>query len=201
MAGYASEHGGFLNPHVDGYITRETRWKDETIALREVLLGEGLDEDYKWGKPCYASGGTNIAIIQSMSDFLSLMFFKGILLADPQGLLEEQGENTHAARRVCFRSAEDVAAYSDAVKALIKAAIVVEEMGTPLPPRPKTVLCDELQDALDADPALARAFDELTPGRQREYNLYISGAKQSATRARRVEKYAPQILAGKGMRE
>jgi uncharacterized protein YdeI (YjbR/CyaY-like superfamily) len=186
---------------VDGYLRRCERWPDVLVALRPVLLGAGLTESVKWGKPCYSAGGRNIAIVQEMKDFLALMFFKGALLTDPEGLLAEQGPNSRSARRVTFTTAGQVGTHADAVAAFVAEAIALEAAGATVPPAPPLVLVVELAARLEADPVLAAAFDALTPGRRREYHLYVSGAKQPATRVARVERCVEQILAGKGLRD
>jgi len=190
-----------VNPKVDDYIRRSEKWPDEMTELRPILLGCGLTEEIKWGKPCYSHAGKNIVILQEMNDFLSLMFFKGALLNDPAGVLEEQGPNSRSARRIRFTSVEEVARLVDTVEAYIEEALHVEETGLEVGPAPEIVFVEELQNRLDQDPALKAAFDALTPGRQREYNLYISDAKQAKTRMARVEKYAQKILDGKGFRD
>ena len=190
-----------MSAEVEAYIERSEQWPDEMAALRPVLLGSGLDEAIKWRKPCFSFEGANIAILQEMKDFLALMFFKGALLDDPDGVLVEQGPNSRSARRIEFTSVDEVAELRGTVEALVGRAIEVEKSGLTVGPAPAEVLAEELQARLDEDPALKDAFERLTPGRQREYNLYISGAKQSKTRAARVEKYAPKILAGKGFRD
>jgi uncharacterized protein YdeI (YjbR/CyaY-like superfamily) len=188
-------------PDVDAYLEASERWPDEIRALRPLLLASGLDETIKWGKPCYALGDANVAIVQEFSDHLALMFFKGVLLADPAGVLEDQGPNTHAAKRLTFRSVGDVEQHAEVVTAYVAEAVEIERAGTVLPPRPEEELAAELQQRLACDPVLAAAFDELTPGRQREYNLHVSGAKQSSTRARRVDDILPRIMQGKGLRD
>jgi uncharacterized protein YdeI (YjbR/CyaY-like superfamily) len=193
--------GGAVNLEVDAYITRSGKWPEEMTDLRPILLACGLTEEIKWGKPCYSHEGRNIVILQEMKEFLALMFFKGTLLKDSEGVLEEQGPNSRSARRIRFTSVDDVARLTDTVKAYIGEAIDVEEAGLEVGPAPELHLVEELQDRLDRDPALKAAFEALTPGRQREYNLYFSGAKQAATRASRVEKYARKILDGKGFRD
>ena len=190
-----------MNPKVDAYIARSNKWPQEMTALQAVLLGCGLDEEIKWGKPCYASGGKNIAIVQEMNDFLALMFFKGALLRDPQGVLKEQGPNSRSALRMEFTSVDDVTAMADTIGAYVTEAIAVEAAGLTVEPAPDLVLVDELQQRLDDDAELKAAFEALTPGRRREYNLIIGDAKQSTTRAARVEKYVERILAGKGLRD
>ena len=188
-------------PDVDAYLRDAQLWPDEIAALRPILLGSGLTEEIKWGKPCYSHGGANIVIVQEMKRFLALMFFKGALLSDPEGVLRDQGPNSRSARRIEFASVDDVERLSPTVAAYIDEAIDVEEAGLEVGPAPEPELVEELVERLEADPALAEAFESLTPGRRREYNLYFSGAKQSTTRAGRIEKYAQQILDGKGMRD
>jgi uncharacterized protein YdeI (YjbR/CyaY-like superfamily) len=189
------------NPDVDAYLEASGQWPAEIRALRPLLLAAGLDEEIKWGKPCYSHDDANIAIVQEFSDNLALMFFKGILLDDPSGVLEQVGPNSHAARRMMFASVEDVETHGDVVTAYVEEAIAVEYAGTEVPPRPEEELALELAERLAADPELAASFDELTPGRQREYNLHVSGANQSSTRERRVDRIAPRILEGKGLRD
>ncbi len=176
-------------------------WPEEIIALRPILLGAGLAEEIKWGKPCYSYQGKNIVIVQEMKDFLALMFFKGALLEDREALLEEQGPNSRSARRMCFTSVDDVNRLAGIISTYVEEAIDVEEAGLEVSEVPELVLAEELQGRLDRDPALRAAFESLTPGRQREYNLYFSGAKQAATRAARVDKSTERILAGKGLRD
>ncbi len=190
-------------PDVDAYLADATRWPEEIAELRAILLRCGLEESVKWGKPCYSDTASenNIAIIQSMKNFLALLFFKGALLDDPRGLLKEQGANTRSARRLCFTSVGQVREHAPAVRDLVRRAIEVEAEGKTLPERGALVLAEELQARLDADPKLAKAFETLTPGRQRAYNLYITGAKQAKTRHARVDKHVTRILAGKGLRD
>lgn len=188
-------------PDVDAYLEASEQWSEEIRALRPLLLGTGLDEHIKWGKPCYSHDGANIAIVQEFADNLALMFFKGILLDDPAGALQEVGPNSHAARRMTFTSDEDIRTHADVVTSYVREAIDVEDAGIAVPPRPEEELAPELAERLAEDPELAESFDELTPGRQREYNLHVSGAKQSSTRERRVDAVVPRILEGKGLRD
>ena len=190
-----------MNPEVDAYIRRSDKWPEEMAGLRPILLSCGLTEEIKWRKPCYSHNGGNIAILQEMKEFLALMFFKGALLKDPEGVLEYQGPNSRSARRIRFTSVGEVARLAGTVKAYIDEAVAVEEAGMKVGPAPEPLLVAELQSRLDQNPALKAAFEALTPGRQREYNLYFSGARQATTRAARVEKYARKILDGKGFRD
>ena len=190
-----------MNPKVDAYVVRSERWAKEMTLLRAVLRRCDLTEEVKWGKPCYSHNGANIVIIQEMKDFLALMFFKGALLDDPVGVLEAQGPNSRSALRIRFTSAEDVRRLATTVEAYVGEAIAVAEASREIGPTPELVFVEELQIRLDQDPLFKAAFDALTPGRKREYNLYFSDAKQAATRAARVEKCAPRILDGKGFRD
>lgn len=186
---------------VDAYIERSEKWPDVMEALRPILLDCGLTEQIKWRQPCFSHDGDNIVIFQEFNDYLSLMFFKGALLEDPEGVLREQGPNSRSARRMEFASVADVARLAETVRAYVAEAIDVAEAGIDVGPAPELVPVEELQQRLDSDPQFRAAFRALTPGRQREYNLYISSAKQSKTRLARIEKHADRILSGKGMRD
>lgn len=190
-----------VNPKVDAYIARSRKWPVEMTALRPILLKAGLTEDIKWGKPCYSYDGDNIVIIQEMNDFLALMFFKGALLHDPDGVLHEQGPNSRSARRMEFTSVEEIERSTGTLENYLREAIEVEAAGLDVGPAPALVLVGELQNRIERDTAFKAAFESLTPGRQREYNLYFSDAKQSATREARIEKYASKIQAGRGFRD
>jgi len=146
-------------------------------------LRAGLAEDIKWGKPCYSHDGKNIAIMQEMKNSLALMFFKGALLDDPAGVLHAQGPNSRSARRLEFTSVADVKRMGGALKSLLAEAITVEESGANVGPAPELVLVEELQNRLDRNNKLRIAFEALTPGRRREYNLHIGDAKQAASLA------------------
>jgi uncharacterized protein YdeI (YjbR/CyaY-like superfamily) len=186
---------------VDAYLACSEQWPEEVAALRDVLLGCGLGETIKWGKPCYTHDRRNIVLVQEFKDFLALMFFKGALLDDPDGLLHAQGPNTRSARRMQFGSVDDVVRSAGTIEAYVSQAVELEESGAEVGPAPELELVEELRQRLEEDPTLKRAFETLTPGRQREYNLQVGGAKQSKTRAARVEKFVPRILEGKGLRD
>ena len=189
------------SPEVDAYLAKSKKWPKECARLRATMLACGLSEALKWGKPCYAHDGNNIAIIQEFKEFVALLFFKGALLKDTHGLLEQQGENTRSALRVCFTSVKQVVEREAILKDYVRQAIDAEKAGLSVPKASELVLVEELQARLKADAKLAAAFKALTPGRQREYNLYFSGAKKADTRIARIDKCAPQILAGQGLRD
>lgn len=188
------------NPDVDRYLERSETWPDEVAAVRPILLGCGLTEQLKWSKPCYSHDGKNIVIVQEMKDFLALMFFKGALLEDPDDVLREQGPNSRSARRMELTSVDEVRASAGTIEAYVAEAIAVEEAGLEVPAA-EVELVEELQARLEDDPALQEAFEGLTPGRQREYNLYVGDAKQAKTRVSRVDRCVERILAGKGLRD
>jgi uncharacterized protein YdeI (YjbR/CyaY-like superfamily) len=188
-----------MDERVEQAFGNATIWSDEAQRLRRVLLDCNLTEELKWRQPCYSFDGKNIVIIQRMKDFLALLFFKGSLLKDPDGILEPPGPNSRVGRRIRFTGVQDVVAKEASVRAYVREAIDVEKAGLSVEKETDLDLPDELVSALEADPDLKAAFDRLTPGRQRGYALHVSGAKQSRTRAARIEKCRDRILAGKGL--
>jgi uncharacterized protein YdeI (YjbR/CyaY-like superfamily) len=176
-------------------------WQGEIRKLRSILLGCGLEEEVKWGKPCFLFQGKNVAILQPFKEHCALMFFKGALLKDTHGLLRSQGANTQSAMRLEFTSEAQVS--KAVVASYVKQAIAVEKAGLKVDFKAKRPLelPPELARALRDDRRLAKAFDALTPGRQRGYVLHISGAKQAQTRSARVAKCIPGILSGKGLND
>ena len=193
--------GGARNPKVDAFIDRAGKWRAEFIALREILLKAGLTEELKWGVPCYALNGKNVALIHGFKDYCAVLFVKGALLKDARGLLIRQTDNVQAARQMRFTSLGEIAAREDGLAAYILEAAEIERAGLSVDFKESAEFAvpDEFRARLDESPQLKEAFDTLTPGRQRAYLLHFSGAKQSATRAARVEKCIPKILAGKGL--
>lgn len=178
------------------------RWPASLVWLRERLLDRGLVEAIKWGFPCYAWQGTNVAMLAVHPAWFGISFFQGWAIPDPDGLLVLPGPNSHQGRVLRLTSHEELLAAAPAIEALLDRTVRLHRDGLPArPPRPPDALPDELVDRLDADAALADAFAALTPGRQRSHIIYISGAKQSATRERRVEQAIPLILAGKGQHD
>ena len=192
-----------LNPKVNAYIRKAKKWQPELEALRAILLESGLTEELKWGKPCYLHGNSNVVIIQDFKEYFALLFFKGILLKDPKGILLKTGENTHVGRQLRFTSAAEIVKMKATIKAYIKEAVEAEKAGLQVPEKElkEIVLPEELKKQLNAKPALKKAFHALTPGRQKGYLFYFNQAKQAATRQARVEKCIPQILAGKGLND
>jgi len=190
-----------MNPKVDGFINRADKWQEEFKQLRAIALDCGLDEELKWGKPCYSFQNSNIVIIQGFKDYCALLFCKGALLKDAQGILIQQTEHVQAARQLRFTNAWEIVKIERTVKSYVREAIEVEKAGLEVTYKKTSEfkMPEEFRNQLDASPALKAAFDALTPGRQRGYLLYFSAAKQSKTREARVEKWLPQILKGKGL--
>ncbi len=192
-----------LNPKVDAYIAKSDDWQDVLVALREIVLACGLSEDFKWGKPCYTCEGGNLIAIARLKERCWIMFFKGALLKDPAQILEKAGENSRSMRIVPFTRAADVTANADLLRAYVLEAVAAQKAGLKVDFKDSKnlVFADELVDAFDKDPDLKAAFDALTPGRQRGYNLFFNGAKQSKTRHSRIAKCTADILIGKGLND
>ncbi len=192
-----------MNTKVDDYILNAKKGQPEIKQLRELLLDCGLTEEFKWRTPCYSFKGKNVVLIGSFKEYCALSFFKGILLQDSNGMLSKPGENSQAIRFFKFRNLEEIIDQKSNIKAYIYEAIEIEKAGLKVSFKSNTELelVKELQVALDKNPTLKTAFEALTPGRQRAYNIYFSGSKQSKTRETRIEKYTERILAGKGFND
>lgn len=190
-----------INPKVDFYFNKDQRWQKEIGKLRTIVLDCGLSEELKWGCPCYTFQGSNIVLIHVFKEYCALLFFKGALLNDPNGILIQQTKNVQSARQIRFTSLHEVIDLEKALNTYIFEAIEAEKAGlrVTLKKTEDFPVPAEFQYKLDKIPALKTAFEVLTPGRQRAYLFYFSQAKQSKTRELRVEKYIPQILAGKGL--
>jgi len=191
------------NPKVDAYLSKLGRWRDESQELRKILLGCQLTEELKWGKPCYTLGKGNVAIIQGFKDYCAMMFFKGALLEDVDGLLVRPGKHTQAGRQIRFTNVREIVGMEAMLKTYIQEAIEVERSGRKVKLKETSdfEIPDEFQAKLDEMPALKDAFRALTPGRQRAYIFHFSSAKQSKTRQSRVAKCVPRILDGKGLND
>ena len=192
-----------MNPKVDWYFDKAGQWQAATEQMRNIVLDCGLVEELKWGCPCYTFQGRNIVLIHVFKEYCAYLFFKGALMQDPENILIQQTENVQSARQVRFTDVKQVVKQQAVLKKYIYEAVAVEEAGlqVPLKKTKEYVVPEEFQTKLDELPALKAAFEALTPGRQRGYLFYFNQAKQSKTRASRVEKYIPQILAGKGLED
>jgi uncharacterized protein YdeI (YjbR/CyaY-like superfamily) len=192
-----------MNPKVDWFFNKGTKWQKEYEKLRLLLLDCGLTEELKWGCPCYMFEKRNIVLIHGFKDYCAVLFFKGALLHDAHGILVQQTKNVQAGRQVRFTHVREIEKIEKILKAYIYEAIEVERAGLKVDLKKTTEfkIPAELQNKLDKTPALKTAFYALTPGRQRGYILYFSAPKQSKTRVSRIEKSIKQILNGKGLND
>ncbi|MGG1348774.1 YdeI family protein [Bacillus subtilis] len=191
------------NPKVDEFLSKAKKWKEEFEKLRTIILDCELTEDFKWMNPCYTYNNKNIVLIHGFKEYCALLFHKGVLLQDTDGILIQQTENVQAARQIRFTNVQEINELENILKAYIHEAIEVEKAGLKVDVNKNIELNipEELQNKFDEIPALKTAFEALTPGRQRAYTLYFSQAKQSKTRESRVEKYVQKILDGKGLKD
>ena len=180
----------------------QARWEAEIEAMRRVLGGLAMAEECKWGKPTYTVDGKNIVIMQGFKEYFALGFFQGALLKDSKKMLVQLGQ-VQAGRVMKFTSAKEITAKAATIKAYVREAIAVEKAGLRTKPRKTSdfPVPDELRERLRRDPRFKRAFDALTPGRQRSYLYHFAAAKQSATRVARIEKAMPAIFEGRGFLE
>jgi uncharacterized protein YdeI (YjbR/CyaY-like superfamily) len=192
-----------MNPKVDFYFNNEEKWQEEFRKLRTIILDSELTEELKWGVACYTYRNRNVVLIHGFKGYCAILFVKGALLKDAEGILIQQTENVQSARQVRFTNVQEIAAIEPILKAYIREAIEVEKSGLKVNFKKATEFSipDEFLTKLDESPELATAFYALTPGRQRAYLLYFSAPKQSKTREARVEKYVEQILNGKGLND
>ena len=190
------------NPKVDFYFSKE-KWNKELQQLRTIVLDCGLTEELKWGCPCYTFQQKNIVLIHVFKEYSALLFFKGALLNDANGILIQQTENVQAARQIRFTDAKEITKLRSTVKAYVYEAIEAEKAGLKVELKKTAAFSmpEEFQTRLAKKAALKKAFDELTPGRQRAYLLHFSAPKQSKTRESRIDKAIPQILIGKGLND
>lgn len=190
-----------MNPKVDFYFNQATQWHEEIGHLRTIVLDCGLEEELKWGCPCYTFQKNNIVLIHVFKEYCALLFFKGALLHNTDGILIQQTEHVQAARQIRFINAHEITALETTLKAYLYEAIEVEKASLEVVLKKTTefAVAEEFQIKLDETSALKTAFEALTPGRQRAYLLHFSQPKQSKTRQARVEKNIPRILDGKGL--
>lgn len=192
-----------INPKVNFFFTKAKHWKSEFEQLRSILLECDLDEELKWGVPCYTHQGSNILLIHGFKAYCAILFFKGALLKDPQNMLVQQTKNVQAARQIRFRDIREILENKNHIRAYVQEAIRAEQAGLKVVMK-KTSEFDmpqEFEIILKSSATLKKAFTQLSPGRQRAYLLFFSSAKQSATRQSRIEKYIPYILKGKGLND
>jgi len=190
-----------MNPRVDVFMKKTTTWHDEYEVLREIALATGLDEDLKWGQPCYTLNGKNIFLLHSFKEYIAVFFMKGVVMKDPKSILIQQTPNVQAGRQIRFKNLEEIVKAKKVIKAYMAEAIAVEEAGIEVPMKKAAPveIPKDIAAAMKKIPGLPSAFKKLTPSCQKEYMLYFDGAKKEETRISRVEKYAEKILSGKRM--
>ncbi|MXW37692.1 MAG: hypothetical protein F4Z65_05435 [Acidobacteria bacterium] len=190
-------------PRLDRYFQHTKTWRAEKQRLRAILLDFPLTEELKWRQPCYVFEGSNVVIVGGFKQTVDLGFFKGALLDNPHGLLVPPGPHSQASRQLRFTSVGEIEEKEPIIRATLQNAIEVERAGLKVDFRQKHDLVPvaELLAKIESDPEFQAAFEALTPGRQRGYNLFFGAAKQSKTRAARIEKHAARILEGKGMHD
>jgi uncharacterized protein YdeI (YjbR/CyaY-like superfamily) len=189
------------NPNVDAFIANAKNWQPELKLLRAILLDSQLTEDFKWSQPCYTLDGKNVIVLGPMKDSCAFAFFKGALLKDPHGVLTRPGQHSQSARWIKFTSTREIAEMKSVLKSYIREAIQIEKSGlkVKLKKTSDLKLPEEFQLMLDEFPDVKKAFEALTPGRQRAYIYHFSAPKQSKTREARIRKFMPHILKGKGL--
>ncbi len=192
-----------MNPKVDEFLRNVKQWQNELLALQAIALECGLTEEWKWRQPCYTYKGKNVAILGGFKDNCVFSFVKGVLLNDAEGVLVKPGENSQSVRFIRFTSLQQIVRLTPVLKAYIFEAIEVEKAGlkVELKDNAKLDLVEELQDKINNMPAFKTAFEALTPGRQRAYNMHFGAAKQSKTRVARIAQYTERILNGKGIND
>lgn len=192
-----------MNPKVDFYFDKADTWQKELEQLRTIVLECGLTEELKWGTPCYTFQKNNIVLLHVFKEYCAVLFFKGALLHNTDGILIQQTKNTQATRQIRFTNVQQITEQKTILKAYIYEAIEVENAGLEVrfKKTDEFTVPDEFQQKLNETPSLKTAFEALTPGRQRAYLLYFAAPKQSKTRESRIEKYTPQILEGKGLKD
>lgn len=191
------------DPKIDAYVNKIDRWHDEIVLLRDAMLQTELKEEMKWGKPCYTYDKHPVAILYDMKESAGIGFWKGSLMKDPAKIMIKPGENSQAVRMIKYTDINDIKTQKSILLDYVNEAIGIEKSGLKVPKLEKTdwELVDELKEALEQNTELKKAFESLTPGRQRAYNLFFSQPKQSTTRISRIEKCVPAILKGKGLND
>lgn len=192
-----------MNPKVDFFFEKDTPWQSAYKQLRKIILDCGLIEELKWGVPCYTHNGKNVVLIHGFKDYSALLFHKGVLLKDTEGILVQQTENVQSARQIRFTGEAQIQEMESTLKTYLYEAVELEKAGVQVKLKKTSEfdMPEELQEKLDSDLDFKTAFEALTPGRQRGYMLYFSQPKQSKTRISRIEKSFPKILDGKGYNE
>lgn len=190
-----------MNPKVAQFLSKAKKWQDEMTLLREIIMECALEEDFKWMHPCYTQDNANVVLIHGFKDYCALLFFKGVLMKDEKKILIQQTENVQDRRQLRFKNVEEIEKLESVIKEYIQEAIAIEKAGLKVVMKTTAEfhMPEEFQTVLEDMPELKKAFQTLTPGRQKAYLLYFSSAKQAKTREARIEKHLEKILSGKGL--
>ena len=192
-----------MNQKVDEFLINASKWQVELTQLRKVVLDCHLNEELKWGVPCYTYNKSNIVLIHAFKEYCAILFFKGALLKDVNDILIEQTKNVQASRQIRFTNIDEIVKLEAVLKTYIKEAIEIEKSGLKIDFKKTTeyIIPEEFQIELNKNTLLKSSFEKLTPGRQRAYILYFTAPKQSKTRQSRIEKYIETIMNGKGLND
>jgi len=192
-----------MDPKIDVFLSKAKKWQDEMGMLRKIILDCQLTEELKWNWPCYTFQKSNIVLINAFKEYCAILFFKGALLNDTNGILNNIGDNTQAGRQIRFTNVSEIVKMESTLKTYIYEAIEVEKSGVKvnLKKNEELILPEEFKNKLDKNSAFKAAFNALTSGKQKAYNIYFSTPKQSKTRVSRIEKCMQQILDGKGLND
>lgn len=192
-----------MHPKADAYIAKEKQWQKEFELMRAIALETGMEEDFKWGHPCYTYNGVNVTLIHGFKEYCAFLLFKGALMGDPNGILVHQSKNVQSARQIRFTNVKEIQKLKKVLLSYLYEAIEVEKAGlkVALKKTSEYEVPEEFQQQLNKSAKLKKAFEALTPGRQRAYLLFFSSAKQAKTREARIEKHLKDILAGKGLND
>lgn len=192
-----------MNPQVDQFLLKTKKWRPELDLLRSILLESELVEELKWKQPCYTLNGKNVILLGGFNEFCIISFLKGVLMKDPAQLLTAQGENTNTWRVIKFTDVSEIIKLESTLKEYIATAIQIEKEGVKVAVKKTATdpLPQELLELFAESHDFQKAFNSLTPGRQRGYLLFFSAPKQSKTRTSRIEQYRQRILNGKGFHD
>src|SRR5690554_1210120 len=174
-----------VSEKVDEIISKAPEWAQEILnELRKIILNCGLQETVKWGAPVYTHHGNVVGIV-ALKNYVSLWFYEGSQLSDPDKVLTASGENTQALRQWRFTTVKEI--QGKKVATYVNEAALNSEKGikTPRKKVETPVVPDLLKDAFEKEPVVKAFFDGLAPSYQRDFVVYITEAKREETRLKR----------------
>lgn len=188
--------------NAEEYISCHEYWEEELRQLHEMILTTDLKSEIKWGAPVYTLDGKNVVGLGAFKNHFGIWFFNGALLKENTSLLVNAQEGkTKALRQIRFEKGDKI--NTSVLLPYIEEAIQNQREGKEIKPDTKKELIvpPELSAAFKTDPELKTSFEELTPGKQREYADHVSEAKREQTRLNRLEKITPMIKKGVGLHD